>query len=500
MVTDGQALRVFKMVDSGSSIELAALKAGMSPKTAGKYLKDRELPSETKSVRTHRTRVDPFEDAWPEIEGMLVEQPNLEAKTLFDWLQRERPGEFQDGQLRTLQRRLKTWRAVAGPPKEVFFDQVHVPGKLGASDFTCMNSLAVTVAGVPLPHLMYHFVLTYSNWEHVSICFSESFEALCAGMQAALWSLGRVPELHRTDQLTAAVQQITEAGKRAEFTRRYQELLGHYGIEGRKIQPSHGNENGDAEQSHHRFKRRLDQALMLRGSRDFTSQGDYLAFVSKEVERMNAGRRTRLAEELAVMRPLPPNRIDVVRRLECRVDRGSLIRVDKNTYSVTSRLIGTKVTVLIRQETLEIWVGQSKVDELPRLRGAGKTRINYRHVIDTLVRKPGAFAEYRHREELFPTTFFRIAFDSLSRDDEARGTREYLKILHLAARSDESAVNAVLRFLVDQDGSFDAEVVRSLVEAGEAPDGPPMVEVQVPDLAAYDQLRMDDVRASEVAA
>ena len=243
----------------------------MDAKTARKYRRLGKLPSEVNTMdRDWRTRADPFAEVWPEIQEQLPLNPGLEAKTLFADLQRRFPGRFADGQLRTLQRRLKTLAGRSGPAKEVFFAQVHHPGRLAASDFTHCTDLGVTINGVPFDHLIYHFVLTYSNWETGTICFSESLESLSEGLQNALWELGGVPQLHRTDRLTAAVQPGVEGPE--AFKQRYQALLHHYGLQAQAIQAGKGNENGDVEQSHHRFKRAVDQALMLRGSRDFPSR------------------------------------------------------------------------------------------------------------------------------------------------------------------------------------------------------------------------------------
>ncbi len=485
------------MMNSGMSQEKAALKAGMARKTARKYLSKRKLPSELMQPRTYRTRADPFDEVWPEVEALLDADPALESKTLFDWLQRERPGQFADGQLRTLQRRVKVWRATDGRSKEVFFDQVHHPGKLSASDFTCMNALKVTILGRPLRHLMYHFVLTYSNWEHVTLCYSESLEALSTGLQNALWALGKVPEKHRTDQLTAAVNQIGGPSPRDAFQGRYLEVLDHYHLTGQKIQVGRANENGDAEQSHNRFKKRLDQALMLRGSRDFESIEAYMAFVGEQLARYNAGRRDRLAEEMAVMQTLPQRRIDSVRRVQVRVSRGSLIHVDKNIYSVHSRLIGEKITVAIGLDDLEIWYGQKVIDRLPRLRGRGKHLISYRHIIDWLVRKPGAFEDYRYNEDLFPTTRFRIAYDLLNKN--GTGAKPYLKILELAAKSNESAVDDALGDMINRNCKIDPDSIKQFVDDRLEPRAETEVEVVIPALSMYDGLLSSD-RNEEVAA
>ena len=217
-----------------------------------------------------RTRPEPFAEVWPDLEEQLRLNPGLEAKTLFEELQRRYPGRFPDGQRRTLQRRVRRWRALAGPAKEVFFAQVHYPGRLGASDFTHCTELHVTIRGTLFEHLIYHFVLTYSNWETGTVCVAESLESLSEGLQNALWELGGVPQVHRTDRLTAAIQPGV-AGPEA-FKQRYQALRRHYGLEAQAIQAGKGNENGDVEQSHRQFKRALEQALLLRGRRDVDSR------------------------------------------------------------------------------------------------------------------------------------------------------------------------------------------------------------------------------------
>ncbi len=357
MVTDRLFRRLRKLIQTEDTLAQAADKAGVDEKTARKYRDSDELPSQRRVPRTWRTREDPFQDVWSELVAQLRLNPGLQAKTLFDDLQRRFPGRFPDVQLRCLQRRIKQWRALEGPPKEVFFAQTHEPGRLAESDFTHMSELNVTIAGEPFDHLVYHFVLTYSNWEAATICFSESFESLSEGLQNALWELGGVPRRHRTDRMSAAVN--TDPNPEL-FTRRYQALLVHYGLEAQAIQPRKANQNGDVEQSHHRFKRAVDQALMLRGSRAFASRGDYQTFLRKLMTQRNSQRKERFLEETAVLSTLPARRLEMARRIKARVDPGSTIHVGGNTYSLPSRLIGELVDVHIMAETLEVWHGAAR--------------------------------------------------------------------------------------------------------------------------------------------
>ena len=487
MVSDEQVRRLRKYMQKDGVLWKASSKAGMDVKTARKYLGSDTLPSQMRKDHDWRTRKDPFEGVWDEIEEMLRDDTGFEAKTLFEYLQRKYPGRFQDGQLRTLQRRMKVWRAVSGPGKEVFFDQRHRAGELAQSDFTHMSGLEVTLNGQPFPHLVFHFVLTYSNWESGTVCFGENYESLSAGLQNALWELGGVPQAHQTDQLSAAVVPLDRTEKE-EFTGRYRGLLSHYGLQPRKTQPRSPNENGDVEQRHHRFKRAVDQALRLRGSRDFADRSEYEFFLKKLIAQLNAGRRTRFREELDVLRPLPSRRLEDVTRKKVRVSRGSTIRVRKNVYSVHSRLIGEEVEARIKMDEIEIRYAGVCVERFPRLRGERKHRIDYRHVIDWLVRKPGAFENYCYRSDLFPTSRFRMAYDGLKTDSPSRGGKRYLRILHLAAKEGESRVDDALRFLIESDRPVSGESVEALLESGKRIPPSTEIEIEEVNLDLYDDL------------
>ncbi len=485
MVTDQQVRKLMKLVKTAKNLSVAAAKAAMCEKTARKYLRSGKLPGECQAPHLWRTREDPFVEVWEGVKGFLETNPGLEAKTLFEDLQRRYPGRFPDGQLRTLQRRVKAWRALEGPQQEVFFAQEHKPGALCQSDFTHMGSLGVTIGDQPFEHLLYHFVLTYSNWETGSVCFSESFESLAAGLQGALFELGGVPKAHQSDRLSAAVSNLQSP---AEFTDRYAALLRHYGLEGKMIQAGKANENGDVEQRHHRFKKAVDQALMLRGSRDFESREAYETFLEQLFAQLNAGRRERLAEESPLLRELPRQRLDGFKKLRCRVGQGSTINVQHNVYSVSSRLIGEHVEVRLYPEHLDIWYGQTKVETLERLRGRKRRRVNYRHIIDWLVRKPGAFANYRYRDDLFPTSRFRMALDALEEQWPDRAHKQYLKILHLAATENETLVDEALRALIDTGQAIDFEIIEAMVQEGRALPQPTDVYIDDIDLERYDDM------------
>jgi len=485
LVTDRQVRVLMEMLGKGKSLIVAAAKADMDEKTARKYRKLGKLPSEVKLEHTWRTREDPFSEVWEDLEEKLEINPGLEAKTLFEDLQRRYPGKFADGQLRTLQRRVKMWRALKGPPKEVFFPQEHHPGELCQSDFTHMDYLGVTIQGQPFNHLLYHFVLTYSNWETGTICFSESFESLSEGLQRALWELGGVPKKHRTDRLSAAINKL---GNPEEFTQRYKALLSHYNLKGCKTQPSSPNENGDIEQSHYRFKKALEQSLMLRGTRDFLSREEYESFLKKLFVQLNAGRKDRFKEEQELLGRLPPSRINSYKRLKVRVGPSSTIRVNHNVYSVHSRLIRETIEVRLYMEYLEIWYAQQKIETLPRLRGESKYHIQYRHIIDWLVRKPGAFKNYRYRDALFPTHRFRMAYDWLKGKKPLKATKEYLRILHLAAMQNEAMVDYALRTLIDEEKAISTEAIESIMGTIDQIPSPADVTIVKIDLGLYDVL------------
>lgn len=472
----------------GQTLEAAAAAAGMSERTARTW-QDGPMPSATKTARTWRTRPDPFAAVWAtEIEPFLRrdEGSELQATALMDELCRRHPGEFEPGQVRTLQRQIRRWRAMHGPEQEVMFPQDHQPGQLGAFDFTHCEELGVTIAGVIFVHLMFQFVLAWSGWRYISIALGETYEALLTGVQGALWELGGVPARVRQDNLSAATHELVETGGRT-LTKRYAEVVEHYGFEASRIEPGEAHQNGVVEKAHDLLKTALRQALILRGSREFATVEEYLAFARAVVdEHFHRHRAAEIAQERAVLKPLPPHRLPEYTKVDVVVRRWSTVHIAKRVYSVPSRLIGHALEARIHPDVVEIWLGDTRLETMPRLRGAQQHRIDYRHVIWSLVRKPGAFAAYRYREDLFPSLTFRRAYDALRQGRGDRADVEYVRILHLAASTSEADVARALDKLLDQALPFDYAAVKALAHPGEAP--VPHVEIGAPTFEAYDAL------------
>ncbi len=494
MVTDQQVRLLRQKRMDGKSQEATAAAAGMSVRTARKWERG-ALPSQTRKERSWRTRQDPFDGVWAgEIEPLLRRDEDrvLQATTILDLLERRYPGRFSEGQVRTLQRRIRDWRALHGPDREVFFEQVHPPGREAQIDFTHATELGVTIAGVLFPHLLFEFVLSFSGWRWVGLAFGETYEALMDGIQGALWALGGSPEVTRTDNLSAATHELKRSGGRA-LTARFAEFLGYYGLRSTRIHPGRSHENGVAEQAHHRLKSALRQALVIRGSRDFASVADYEQFVQEIVRRLNRRCEAKLEEERAHLRPLPARRLPAYTSFRVKVHKWSTIRLSNKTYSVPSRLRGHEVEARQYANEVEIYYRGQLIERMPRLRGGEDHRIDYRHVIWSLVRKPGAFARYRFREELFPTTTFREAYDALIQFKGERADIEYVRTLHLAASTMESTVEVALRLLLDSGDRFDYAAVRDLA-APVKPTIPELTTPAVPDLGVYDALLVGAIR------
>lgn len=495
MVTpDRKVRKLMEEYQKTGNLIKSAIRADFDPKTARKYLRAGKLPSQMTVEHTWRTRKDPFEEYWPEAERMLEAAPELEAKSLFEWLYSRHPGDYQEGQLRTFQRKVRNWRALAGPEKEVYFPQKHHPGKRMSTDFTRMGKLGITIAGEPFDHMLCHCVLTFSNWAWATICHSESMLALRNGIQNALFRLGRVPEEHWTDHSSAATHQpagSTDESKR-EFNGEYLSLMDHFSIKPCTIQVDSPNENGDVESLNGVLKRRIEQHLLLRGSRDFGSVKQYRAFLEEILEKANELRTDRMSEELGKMGLLNVSKLAEYKEYACYVRNGSTITVDRRVYSVPSRLVGEKVRVRRYETYIEVFykgVQQLKAPWIGR-DGAGNY-INYRHIISSLVRKPGAFRNYRYRDDLFPTEAFRWAYDELAMGlNERNADREYLQILQNAAQNMECEVNAALYMLRAQNKTPRLDEVLKMTRRALL--APPEMEPLAVSLSDYDELLAEE--------
>ena len=416
---------------------LAALRSGMHRNTARRYVELGRLPSARKRLRTWRTREDPFAEDWEEVAERLTQAPELEAKALFEYLMDRHPGRYQAGQVRTFQRRVKQWRAECGPPREIFFPQEHRAGEAIQTDFTRAGELGVTLAGraVRAP----------------AVSVGASVQQLAVGdgvpvgvyAGAASWDPDGVVSTGAespsgTRPTTRPRRPTTFIDGQARFQRRVRGADGALG-------DAAADDRDRPEPPERRCRGPGRGAEALRGSRDFESLEVYEGWIGEVVERANEQRSERLAEELAKMRPLSKRRLPEHREQWVRVTSNGTIRVLHNTYSVPSRLKGERVLVRISDRTVEVLYGGRRQLVIERLLGEGRSRIDYRHVIESLVRKPWAFARYRHRESMFPTPVFRRAYDALAESlPERPAELDYLRVLHLAARTMQCDVEAAL--------------------------------------------------------
>lgn len=446
LTPDRKVRKLMEEYQKTGNLSKSALNADLDPKTARKYLTSGKLPSQTSVDHTWKTRLDPFEKDWSACEAMLIDAPEIEAKSIFETLCTANPGKYQEGQLRTLQRKIRNWRALEGPDKEIYFPQEHYPGKRMSTDCTHADELGITINGDAFPHLLCHCVLTYSNWQWATICHSESLLALRRGIQAAVFQLGHIPQEHWTDHSSAATHvPAAVEGPDRQFNQGYLDIMTHFGMKPHTIQVNSPHENGDVESLNGVLKRRLKQHLLLRGSRDFDSIKSYQEFLEKALRKANSIRSERLEEELKQMPIVKISKLAEYNEHTCTVRSSCTISVKRRIYSLPSRLIGRKVTV--RQYEDHIQVLYNNVLQLTAAwvgRDSGCV-INYRHIIGSLVRKPGAFRNYRFREELFPSEAFRWAWDSLDENlNDRTAEREYLQLLNRAAKTMQCEVEAAL--------------------------------------------------------
>lgn len=442
MAATRQQVKIFmSQRQQGKTQASAAAKAGISERTGRRI--EREGARPDKDARHWRTRNDPFSEVWAEVAQQLERSPDLQALTLLEWLQDRYPGQYPDKLLRTLQRRVKEWRARHGPDKEVMFPQVHELGRQGLSDFTKLKDVSITIRGERLEHLLYHFRLACSGWCHVRVVLGgESFTALAEGLTEALQRLGGVPAEHRTDSLSAAFRNLDRDAQR-DLTERYEALCRHYGMDASRNNRGRGHENGSIEAPHGHLKRRIRQRLALRGSSDFDSVADYQAFIDSVAAGIRKRNTERIRLERAQLAPLPFRPGVAYTEAMVRVTSSSTIVVRRVLYSVPARLIGERLRVHIYDDRLVLHLGGRALLTLTRLRpgpdGARVRSIDYRHVISWLARKPRALAGLAFRDELLPDANWRAIFQRLRGElmsDEA--CKRVVGALKLAADHDRA--------------------------------------------------------------
>ena len=484
--------------------ELAAAKAGISARSARRVEEDVTLPSQNPR-RYWRSRADPFAGVWDtEVVPRLKSAPKLMAITLLRKLQDDHPERFPDGLLRTLQRHIRQWRALEGPPKEVFFPQEHAPGHRGLSDFTAMGELRITIANAPFAHILYHFVLAFSRWEHVEVVESgESFEALSKGLQNALWQAGGAPQEHRSDSLSAAFKNLAEE---EDFTVRYTALLDHYGMAGTRNNRGVSHENGSVESSHRYLKEAIEQALLLRGHRDFEDRAAYEAFVREAVMRRNRRNAAAFRIEREHLQELPERRSTDFVEEEARVTRCSTFTVRAILYSAPSRLIGHRLKVRLYSDRLDCYLSGALVLTLSRgtrspITGRGRM-IDYRHFIDALKRKPQAFKGLAFRDALFPREAYRRTWEQLDlKLTQRKACQSIVALLEMAARDGVEGVLAERLDALRLTGEL-PDVKRLREEFAPRKTELPQVTVEIPAPSVYDALLPSEQEdeSEEVAA
>ena len=481
---------IYKKFRAKHGQEGAAAKAGISVRSARRLDSAETLPSQ-RPARAWRTRADPFEAVWQsEIVPMLEAAPALTAMTLLEEMQRRYPGQYDSSLLRTLQRRVRTWSASHGAERDVFFAQQHPPGRLGLSDFTDAAVLRVTIAGAAFLHLLYQFALAYSGWRYVEVVLGgESFMALSSGLQNAVWMMGGVPEEHRTDSLAAAYNNRAE---HELLTRRYDGLCVHYGMRPSRNNLGVSHENGSIESRQGSLKQTMEQALLLRGQRDFADLDAYRRFVAETFGRLNARVARKFNEERGMLQPLPLRRNSDYEEVDARVTKYGTLTVKKVLYTAPTRLVGHRVKVRIYNDKLECWLGNACVLELRRgqpdpATGRGRV-VDYRHLLPALKRKPGALARSVLRDDLFPRSEYRLMWAHLKDQlPESSACRLMVGLLDIAGNGGcEAALAQRLAMLLATGELPDLDQLAS--ELAPRPALYPVVTVVLPELASYDSL------------
>jgi transposase InsO family protein len=439
----------------GDKQECAAARSGFSERSGRRIEKGTGGPNHRKP-RRHRTRKDPLSEVWDtELVPMLEKQPALKAITLMEHIQHKYPNQYPDSIRRTLERRVKMWRAESGPEKEVIFRQTHQPGLMGISDFTePKKSFHITIRGKPLSHILFHFRLPFSGWSYVRVIESgESFIALTTSLNDAFKRLGGTPKTHRTDSLSAAYKNMNKDEKE-DTTKRYQEFCDHYSMKPTRNNRGVSHENGAIESPHGHLKRRIGQELLLRGTNDFGSVEEYNGWIGDIVSKQNRRQQDKINEERATLTPLPATMGVDYEEIVARVASTSTIQAKRVTYSVPSRLIGELLRVRLYERHLELFIGNHKTLELDRSFASDHTHrarsIDFRHVIGSLLKKPQSFRHSVLRDDLLPNDQYRAIWKQVDAEMNAHFACKFMvNILYIAAKG--HCVQKLGDWLLEQD-------------------------------------------------
>jgi hypothetical protein len=427
----------------------SSARAGISERTGRRIENGRLDPSKKK--RHWKTRVNLLDDVWETVLIPLLEQtPHLQPLTLLEYLQEKHPEQYPDSLLRTLQRRVKTWKSLNGNAKTLIFRQEHTPGRQGLSDFTQLKDVEITIAGKSFKHLLYHFRLAFSGWSHMKVILGgESYSALATGLQEALWRLGASPLEHRTDSLSAAFKNLDVDAKK-DLTARYEALCEHYNMTPTRNNLGVSHENGSIEGPHGHLKRRIKQALLLRQSNDFESIEAYQSWLDVVVHKHNQRNAKNSLVERGSLQPLPLHKTADYTEVVARVHSTGTIDVKRTTYSVPSRLSGEKLRVHLYDDRLECYLGSRLVIELTRIYAVNNVsrarKIDYRHLIESLVRKPQAFRFSKLRDDILPTPNFKKIWAYLEKGVGGKlSCKLIVGLLSIAAKYDcETALSTLV--------------------------------------------------------
>lgn len=483
---------------AGKTQVTASARSGLSERS-GRRIEKGDLQPCGNKERSWRTRTDPFVAVWDsEVVPLLMNNPGLTPITLFELLQGSHPGEYPDSKLRTFQRRVSKWKALYGSDREVMFRQEQVIGRMGLSDFTHLKKVTITIEGEVFVHMLYHFRLAFSGWCSVKVVRGgESYTALAEGLQDALRRVGGVPQEHRSDSLSAAFRNLSKDAVN-DMTERYRQLCLHYGMEATRNNRGEGHENGAIESAHGHLKKRIKQALLLRNSNDFESITAYEEFVGEIVRGINAGKEDKIAEERQHLQPLPLQRTADYTEKVVRVSTSSTIQIKRVLYTVPSRLIGESLRVHIYDNRLAIYLGSTLTVTLPRVFVSDRThrarRVDYRHVIKSLERKPQAFRYSQIRDDLLPDETYKAVWIWLDAEmDSRKACKVMVGILALAHRADcEKQLGNYLRNQMDKRSIPSLLTLQQRFETREQ--SVPLVEVTQPPAASYDVLLMEQSR------